>query len=126
MTPRRLFACVLVATLALDFVNVVVFHHRFYTPAVVGTGRWMICVLAGYGASRGGAPLLGMAHTLLGATVATVLSAAVYVVTGAAFAATIGPAIVYALIVATTVIAVTGSLIGTGAEMLLHKRFRLG
>jgi len=109
----RLFAWVLLATLALDGATTL-FAGAPVVPVITALGRWVIGLAAGF---------VGMRHTrrfartvaaaFAGMVLATLLTDVVYVLTGRAAADLDGPAVVLGLLLGCTAIALLAPIVGT-------------
>jgi hypothetical protein len=122
MSPGRLFACVVVATLLLDAVTALQARGPLIDLEAGYAGRLSI----GLGAGFVGMRLIRRIVPAVGASwggmmAATFLTDAVYILSGRAVVDHNGPGIVYVQVITTAVIGLAAPLIGALACLLLQR-----
>lgn len=109
----HVFAWVLFATLAVDLVTSQMFVGPPVIPLTTGLGRWVIGLAAGFvGVRHTRGVAASVAAACGGMVLATLLTAAVYVLTGQAAADFYGPGAVLALLIGGTAIALVAPTVG--------------
>jgi hypothetical protein len=126
MSSKRLFLYVFFVVLACDLIPYLLTRAGPDPWGVNGLGRALVCFLAGYAGGQMLTATRTMASTLLAVFAATLLTLAVYILTGMALEEANGPARVYALARITTVAAVAFTLLGVvvarGLGRIGHRR----
>jgi hypothetical protein len=111
----HLFAWVLLATLAVDAASILLLPDG---PFLGGAGRWTVGLGAGWlGIRRVRGFVWTVAATWGGMVLATLLTAAVYILTGRAAADFLGPAATIALLLAGAVIGILAPTAGALARL---------
>ena len=122
MSPGRLFACVVVATLVLDAATALVSRGPLILVEGAAAGRLAIGLAAGFVGMRSirrFLPVVGAAWS--GTIAATFLTDAVYILTGRAVVEHNGPGIVFVQAIGTVVIGLAAPLAGALACVLLQR-----